>query len=86
MPENEQPDKLVTVLESDDQALILVAKSLLDDAGIPYSTNGEDLQYAFGWGTFGVGLRPLVQFQVTAENAKDARALLSDLRTEGEKA
>jgi Putative prokaryotic signal transducing protein len=68
----------VTVLESGDPALIAVAKSLLDSAGIEYFAKGEVLQNLFGW-----GLNPLVgrlvELQVAWDDADDAKALLHDL-------
>ncbi len=47
---NDEELDLVTVFKTDDPGLIPIIKSLLDDAHIPYKTNGDGLQtiYAFG--------------------------------------
>jgi len=82
-PESDQP---VTVFETADPGLVAVAKSLLDSAGIQYFAKGEALQNLFGWGQFGTGFSPIVgviQLQVAADDADDAKALLDDLRTDG---
>ncbi|MBI3263546.1 MAG: DUF2007 domain-containing protein [Acidobacteria bacterium] len=74
-------DGPVTVLESSDPALLAVAKSLLEDAGIEHFAKGEVLQNFFGWGSLGV-FNPVagpVQLQVSAEDAEEATALLLDL-------
>jgi hypothetical protein len=74
----------VTVLETGDPGVIAVAKSLLESAGIDYFAKGEPLQNLFGWGQ--IGFNPIVgvvQLQVAAADAEDARELLHDLDTSG---
>lgn len=75
---------VVTVLETGDAALLAVAKSLLDDAGIVHRTKNEGLQHLFGGGVVGTGYNVLVgpvQLQVRREDEAEARVLLSDLDT-----
>jgi hypothetical protein len=74
--------KLVTVFESGDPALIALAKSLLESAGIRFLTQGEGIQDLFGWGrapgSFSIVAGP-VRFQVNEQDVKEARAVLEDL-------
>ena len=72
----------MTVLTSGDPALLAVAKSLLEEAGIQFFAKGEGVQDLFAWGRFGTGFSPFVgaiQLQVAAEDAEEASALLRDL-------
>jgi len=72
----------VTVLETGDPGLLAVAKSLLEDAGIPYFAKGEAIQNLFGAGTFGTGFNVVtgpVELQVAECDAAQAHALLIDL-------
>ncbi len=68
----------VVVLETTDQTEILLAKSILDDAGIPYLVQGEGIRNLFGLG----GLTPQnpisgpILLKVSAEQAEDAKQLL----------
>lgn len=73
------PYELVTVLETGDQSLVAVAKSVLDGAGIPNIARNERLQNLFGWGTIGTGYNAAmgpIQLQVLREDAEVARELL----------
>jgi hypothetical protein len=75
----------VTVLETGDQALLAVAKSLLESASIPYYAKGEAMQDLFAWGRFGTGFNPFVgpvRLQVAPEDAEEAAALLRELPSE----
>jgi len=75
----------VTVLETSDQGLLAVAKSLLEEAEIPCFAKGEGVQDLFGWGRFGTGFSPVagaIQLQVPADDAEQARELLKDLTVE----
>lgn len=77
----------VTVLETGDPALLAVAKSLLEDAGILYFAKGEGTQDLFAAGRFGTGFNPIigaVQLQVAADDADEARERLRDLQTPGQ--
>lgn len=72
----------VTVLETSDPGLLAVAKSLLDDAGIPYFAKGEGIQDLFGAGRLGTGFSPIVgpvELQVAEDDATEANALLIEL-------
>ncbi len=74
--------ELLTVLETADIGIIMVAKSLLEEAGIRYLAKGEGLQHLFGAGVFGAGFNPLtgpVQIQVSKEDSATAIELLKDL-------
>jgi len=76
---------LVTVLESGDPGVIMVAKSLLENAGIRYYAKGETAQNLFGVGTFGTGFNPLTgpaQIQVSKADLEEALELLKDLLEE----
>ncbi len=72
----------VTVFETDNPALLPVARSVLEAAGVPFTTQGEE---AFGLmpiagigGPFAEhGLA--VRFLVPAERAEEARALLDGI-------
>jgi len=71
----------VTVLETSDQGLIALAKSLLEEAEIPCFAKGEGIQDLLGAGRVG-GFSILagpIQLQVPATAADDARELLKDL-------
>lgn len=74
------PFEMVTVLETGDQSLIAIAKSVLDGAAIPYIARNERLQNLFGWGTIGTGYSVAmgpIRLQVLKEDAEAARELLA---------
>ena len=76
----------VTVFESGNPALIALAKSLLDSAGIEFSAKGDALQDLLGLGRFPGGTNLLtgpVVFQVGPADAEKAESLLRDLRNDG---
>ena len=71
----------VAVLETADQGLIALAKSLLEEADIPYFAKGEGVQDLFGVGrigAFNIVTGP-IQLLVPADDADSARELLKDL-------
>lgn len=75
-------DEPVTVLETGDPALLAVAKSLLEDANIPFFAKGEGIQDLFGAGRLGTGFSPIagaVELQVSADDAAEASAVLVEL-------
>ena len=81
LPEGEEPPPLemVTVLETGDQSLVAVAKSVLEGAGIPCIARNERLQNLFGWGTIGTGFNAAmgpIRLQVLKEDAEAAKELL----------
>ncbi len=73
---------LVTVLRTGNPALIALAKSLLSEAAIEYTTRGESVQNLFGFGQlatpFDIVAGP-VEFQVREQDAQRAGELLSGL-------
>ena len=74
------PYTLVTVLETGDQSLVAVAKSVLDAAAIPNIARNERLQNLFGWGTIGTGFNVAmgpIRLQVLQEDADVAKELLA---------
>ena len=81
MSKQRHADEPVTVLETSNPALLAVAKSILEAASIPYFAKGEALQNLFVAGTLG-GFNPIagpVELQVSADDARDARAALIEL-------
>ena len=63
--------RLVTVLTAGNPGLLAVVKSVLKEAGIPYTTSGEGFQQLYAAGS--------VEVRVFEENAETAGRLLSDL-------
>lgn len=73
------PFEMATVLETGDQTLVAVAKSILDSAGIPCIARNETLQNLFGWGSVGAGFNAAmgpIRLQVLREDEPVARELL----------
>lgn len=65
-------------------ALVPLAKSMLDGAGIPFCTRNEPTQDLIGWGRFGAMFNPLVgmvEFWVPADRVEAARRVLGELET-----
>jgi hypothetical protein len=80
-PEEHPDPKIETVYVTGDPALVAMAKSLFEDAGIQYFTKGDEIQDLFGMRRLG-GLNILcgpVEFVVAAEDAPAARELLAHL-------
>ena len=74
--------ELVTVLQNPSPALLAVAKSVLENADIPYLDKGEMAQDLIGFGRMLGGFNPFiggVQLQVPAPYVAEAQALLTDL-------
>ena len=74
--------ELVTVFETGDPGLLALAHSILDEAEIPYLTQGEGVQDLFGLGRLGTGFSVLtgpVHLQVEVAQEGEARELLADL-------
>jgi len=73
----------VTIFETGDPALVALASSLLESAGIEFATKGEGLQDLFGLGRFPGGTNLVtgpVVFQVGPKDADKARSMLRDLQ------
>lgn len=74
---------LVTVFETGDPALLALARSLLESAGIEFATRGEALQDLIGLGRFPGGTNLVtgpVVFQVGLDDAEKARSTLRELQ------
>ena len=81
-PAPPEPFEMTTVLETGDQTLIAVAKSVLDAAGIPSIARNERLQNLFGWGAVGTGFNAAmgpIRLQVLEEDEVVAKELLTAL-------
>lgn len=80
--EKEDHEKLVTVFETGNEAVISVVKSVLDEAQIRYLAQGEGVQDLFGVGVLGTGFNPVtgpVVFKVMPEDEDYARELLKNI-------
>jgi len=82
-PERDRHDiELSTVLETSDAGLIAIAKSLLEDAEIPFMVRGEHIQDLFGAGRFPGNINVLVgpvELTVNTRDKDEALAILQDL-------
>ncbi len=75
-------EELVRVFVATDEALVELAKSLLEGESIEYLERFRGLQDLFGWGRFGTGYNYIVgpvEFWVCAHEADHARACLEGL-------
>ena len=75
--------ELVTVLQTGDVGTIAIAKSILEDADIPYYVSNEHIQDLIGIGRFGYGFNPLSGppgIKVSKEKAELAKQLLDKLK------
>ena len=75
-------EKLVTVLATGNEAIISLAKSILDDAGIQYFAKNEGVENLIGVGVLGTGFNPVIgpiELQVLEENEKEAKELLKEI-------
>jgi hypothetical protein len=75
-------EKLVTIYKTGNEAIVVLIKSMLDEAGIKYSITGEGLQGLLGVGVIGTGFNPLtgpVQLKVMPEDEEYAKELLKDI-------
>lgn len=81
LPDDAGYVEFVTVLETGNPAVLAVAKSLLDDAGIEYFAKGETVQNIVG-GAFGVGFNVAtgpVELQVDSAKLDEAKAVLDHI-------
>ena len=72
-------ESLEVILETIDPTEVVIVKSLLEAAGIPYLTRGEDQYDPFRGAFRGTVFSPLgrpVVFLVPASKAKEARLVL----------
>lgn len=73
---------LVTVFETGDPGLLAMAHSILDEAAVPYLTQGEGIQDLFGVGRLGTGFNILtgpVHILVERASETEVRQLLDGL-------
>ena len=78
-PEPEPDLKLLTVLETVDRNLLMVAISVLEDAGITYLVEGESTPDPLGGVTL-YGRKGPARLQVAEQDEGTARDLLSPLQ------
>jgi hypothetical protein len=75
-------ERLVTIYKTGNEAIVVLVKSMLDEAEIQYLVTGEGLQGLLGVGVIGTGFNPLtgpVQIKVMPEDEEYARELLKDI-------
>lgn len=82
VPTEDIPDyyDMVTVYTTSDQAKILIAKSLLEDADIRFYASGDGIMDLFSAGR--LGFNPVVgavDFKVRVEDEEDSKEILSGL-------
>jgi hypothetical protein len=78
-------EKVVTVLSTGNEAVIALAKSILDDAGIRYFAKNEGVENLIGVGVIGTGFNPVIgpiELQVLEEDAATAKKLLENISEE----
>ena len=81
--------ELVTIKIIDDQPFLMVAKSILEAAAIPFFTKNEGVQELFGFGRVGTGFNIAagpIEIQVPKEYAEEALVLLENAEQDGEDA
>ncbi len=86
---NESGGDLVAVFETADVALLPVAKSVLEAAGIPFLVQGEEALGLLPVGRFATGLTQRGQgmvaiIHVAEERADEVRELLAPLKSDAE--
>lgn len=86
---NESDGDLVAVFETADVALLPVAKSVLEAAGIPFLVQGEEALGLLPVGRFATGLTQRGQgmvaiIHVAEERADEVRELLAPLKSDAE--
>lgn len=77
--DEKEGDRFVTILRTGNQGQIAIAKSLLDEAGIPYLAKSEGVQDLFGAGRLGGGYNYItgpVEIQVRTSDESEALDLL----------
>jgi len=70
---------MVTIKIIDDQSFLMVAKSIIESAEIPFFTKNEGVQELFGFGRVGTGFNIAagpIEIQVPKEYAEEALTLL----------
>lgn len=80
-----EPQRWVMVFETTDVSLLMVVKSVLEDAGIDYTVQGEEAATLLPLGPFGGGLSRHgfgARIHVPEDQASDAEAVLAVLDDE----
>lgn len=76
----EDRESLVTVLSTRDPAVVAIAKSILDGAGIRYMAWGDTANALFAGALVGLSASAsMVKIQVRQSEAEDAQELLREL-------
>ncbi len=81
--EHAGPGGFETIFATGDPVLLLTAKSLLEEAGIPCITRGEGLQDLFALGRLGTGFNLVagpMEVMVPGERRQEAAELLHEAR------
>ena len=81
------PQRWVMVFETTDVALLMLVKSVLEDAGIDYTVQGEEASTLLPLGPFGAGLSRHgfgARIHVPEDQAADAEEVLAVLDEETE--
>lgn len=81
--ENEADIELRVVLSTGNSYLVSIAKSILNDAQIPFIVKNEQLQNLFGIGSIGGHVNPLsgpIEIMVKEEDENTAKELLENLK------
>ncbi len=76
------PDFIKTIFVARDKASELLARTLLDSAGINYIVTNNSTQDLFGWGRVGTGSNFIVgpvKFAVKCNDVEDATNILAEL-------
>lgn len=79
---NQDKEKLVTIFTTGHEGVVVLVKSILDEAQIRYIAKGEGVQDLFGVGVIGTGFNIItgpIEFQVLEEDAEYAKELLKDV-------
>ena len=78
----EDSESLVELIRTTDSAQLMVIKSVLDSAEIPYSVQGEDNLRMISWGLSGTMFQPSAFsaiLYVRPEDLEDAQAVIQPL-------
>ena len=82
LPPEDEPEyiEMVTVLKTHDTSVLLLAKSMLEEEGIPFFPKGDGINDLFAAGR--IGFNPVVgsiEIQVRIEDEPRAREILAEL-------
>lgn len=81
---NDEENRPVTVLATQDEALVAVAESLLQGAGIEYVVTNRIIQDLVGYGRLGANMAAgVIRIVVARSNVESARMVLENLQQSG---